>query len=251
MIAGIQFSSFKPLLTSSEQVRNAFQKVKNMGCDIVQLQWIDSAVPITVIASALKDNGLSAVSVQEMFPDFDANRSYYYELCRACNSDELCLSRIPSDCTDTNSLKCYADTLIQIHEKLQQEGRHLSFHPTKNDYLQINGTSKLDILMQFLPASVTLCLDLYHVEHAGLSLTETLHHYGSRVTEVHFKDYQILPDGNEILVPAGYGSIHWSDAITECLHQGVAYGFVEQERWERDPFDCLQEAFQWLHMQIS
>lgn len=250
MIAGIQISSFKPLLTSSEQVRNTFQKVKDMGCDTVQLQWINTAVPITAIASALKDSSLTAVSVQEMFPDFDINRSYYYELCRACNCEELCLSRIPSDCTDINTLKCYADTLTQIHNKLQQEGRHLSFHPTKNDYLPINGVSKLDILMQFLPESVTLCLDLYHVERAGLSLAETLHHYGSRVTEVHFKDYQILPDGNEILVPAGYGSIRWNDAITACLEQGVTYAFVEQERWERDPFDCLEEAFHWLRTQL-
>lgn len=254
MIPGIQISSLKPLLTSPNQVREAFQKIKEMGCDIVQLQWIDSSVPITDIAEALHASRLTAISVQEIFSVFDTNRSYYYELCRMCNCDELCLSRIPEHCTSTAALEDYAQTLCSIHEYLQKEGRHLSFHPTKNDFASIdgtyNGTCKLDILLKHLPDTVTLCLDLYHVEHAGLSIADTLRRYKTRVTEVHFKDYKLLAEGNEMLVPAGCGEIAWNDAIKECLHQKVAYGYVEQERWERDPFDCLQEAFSWLNTQL-
>lgn len=255
MISGIQVSSLKPLLTSPEQVYEAFKKIKEMGCDIVQLQWIDPSVPISDISDALRTNNLTAVSVQELFPVFDANRDYYYELCRSCNCDELCLSRIPEACTSAAGLIDYAITLSSIHEELQKEGRHLSFHPTKNDFSFVddshndacNCTRKLDVLLKNLPDTVTLCLDLYHVEHAGLSIADTLRHYGARVTEVHFKDYKLLADGSEVLVPAGQGDIAWDEAIKECLHQNVIYGYVEQERWERDPFNCLQEAFDWLN----
>lgn len=255
MIPGIQVSSLKPLLTTQRQVHEAFRKIKEMGCDTVQLQWIDPSVEIADIVNALHTHNLTAISVQELFPVFDANRSYYYELCRTCNCDELCLSRIPEHCTNTAALKEFAQTLCTIHEYLQKEGRHLSFHPTKNDFSPIddihgdscNNICKLDILLKHLPNTVTLCLDLYHVEHAGLSIADTIRHYGNRVTEVHFKDYELLSDGNELLVPAGQGDIAWDEAIKECLRQNITYGYVEQERWERDPFDCLQEAFDWLN----
>ena len=36
---GIQVSSLKPLLQTPDQVREAFAKIKSLGCETVQLQW--------------------------------------------------------------------------------------------------------------------------------------------------------------------------------------------------------------------
>ena len=54
MECGIQVSSLKPLLMTPQQVRDAFSKMNNLGCTVVQLQWIDPSVPAEVIATALK-----------------------------------------------------------------------------------------------------------------------------------------------------------------------------------------------------
>ena len=62
---------------------------------------------------------------------------------------------------------------------------------------------------------------------------------------VHFKDFR----GDE-LVPAGQGEIDWRPAIDACLETDVAYGFVEQETWNRDPFGCMNEALSWLNGQL-
>lgn len=253
MKVGIQVSSFKPILKSQEEVQVAFREIKGMGADYVQLQWIDHSVEIDDIAKALQEYELIAVSVQEMFNEFEKEPAYYYELCKVCGCDELCLSRIPETCDDVASIKEYALELCAIHETLQKEGKHLSFHPTKNDYAIINGEniSKLDVLLSYLPNDITLCLDLYHVEHAGLSIVETLRKYSNRVSEVHFKDYKTLADGSEVLVPAGQGCIEWQEAIDTCLKQNVLYAYVEQEKWDKDPFRCLEEAFSWLNALIE
>ena len=50
MKTGIQVSSFKPVLKTEEQVKTAFEKMKAMGCQWVQLQWIDPAVSVDLIA---------------------------------------------------------------------------------------------------------------------------------------------------------------------------------------------------------
>ena len=47
-------------------------------------------------------------------------------------------------------------------------------------------------------------------------------------------------------MPAGQGEIVGGETVKECLKAEVVYGFVEQERWEKDAFVCLEEAFHWL-----
>ena len=38
--------------------------------------------------------------------------------------------------------------------------------------------------------------------------------------------------------------------MAACLEVGVPYAFVEQERWDRDPYDCLGEAMAWLDREM-
>ena len=40
-------------------------------------------------------------------------------------------------------------------------------------------------------------------------------------------------------------------AVRACVESKVPYGFVEQERWDRDPFVCLKEAMDWLDGEIT
>ena len=54
MKTGIQMSSFRPLMADAAQVRETFRRVASLGCAWVQLQWIDRAVPVSVIAAALE-----------------------------------------------------------------------------------------------------------------------------------------------------------------------------------------------------
>ena len=65
MKIGIQISSLKPPLLTEEQVRQAFFKMKTLGCNVVQLQWIDPSVSVNCIAQALQENGIISVSIQD------------------------------------------------------------------------------------------------------------------------------------------------------------------------------------------
>ena len=55
MEIGIQISSLKPLLLTTQQVQKAFENMKQLGCNIVQLQWIDPSVPAADIARILEE----------------------------------------------------------------------------------------------------------------------------------------------------------------------------------------------------
>jgi len=242
---GIQVSSVKPLLLTQEQVAAAFQKMRALGCTVVQLQWIDPSVPIPFIAECLKNNNMESVSVQDFYELVEKDFPYYTQLNAATGGTWLCVSRIPERLKYVEGLDLYIAELRAMQEKLIPLGQKLCFHPVSNDFTAVPGMNAVEYLLQHMP-ELALCLDLYHLNRNCADMPAFIRRYGNRVCMVHFKDAV----GNE-LVPAGQGDTNWCGVVEACLETGVPYGFVEQERWNRDPYDCLGEAMQWLAREID
>ena len=247
MKIGVQISSLKPLLTTAQQVEDALARLARMGVDTVQLQWIDPAVSIPEIDEALMASGIASVSVQDFSTAILQNPGYYLDLNAVTGGTWLCLSRVPE--RTRAGLEQYAQALESLRDRAAELDQKLCFHPVAADLAPIDGVCPVDFLMERLKW-LDLCWDLYHVHKAGLSIPDTLRRYPHRVCMVHFKDFKVLPDGTELLVPAGRGDIDWTGAVETCREIGVPYAFAEQERWDRDPYDCLGEALDWLRREM-
>lgn len=246
MINGIQVSSFKPVLTTVDEVRTACAQMRAMGCRAVQLQWIDFAVPVEAIAQALKDNELYSVSVQEIYETFQEHKDYFLRLNEATEGTWVCVSRIPARCKSLAGLQALKDEWQALIDELAPLGMKLCFHPVSADYEPVDGIDAITWLMEALP-QMDMCLDLFHCNKMGLSMTGMLRRWQGRICMVHFKDYTAQADGTIKLVPAGSGNTCWEGVADACTETGVAYAFVEQERWEGDPFAALGQALQWLN----
>ena len=239
MEIGIQVSSLKPLLLTVSQVREAFEKMKAMGSHTVQIQWIDPAVPIPEISRILSETGVRSVSVQDFYDTVMGNLSYYMDLNAATGGTWLCVSRIPERLKSPQGLDEYIAQLRDLQQKLDPLGQNVCFHPVTPDYTAVPGMQAVEYLLEHMP-ELDVCLDLFHLNRNCGDMAGFIRKYGSRICMVHFKD-----SVGENLVPAGQGDIDWTGVIRACEDAGVAYGFVEQERWDRDPFDCLKEAMDW------
>jgi len=244
MIAGIQISSLKPLLTSEKAVQAAFRTVAGMGCTTVQLQWIDRAVPIESIARALRENGLQSVSVQDLTDTIFSDRDYFIRLNEETGGTWMCLSRIPERFKTPDGLNAFVGELTAFEQELASHGQKLCFHPVAADFEPIGSIHPVEYLLERMPA-LALCPDLYHLNKRGLSMTAWIERYAGRIPMIHFKDEK---DG--ALVPAGQGDTDWTGVVPACLKANIPFAFVEQERWNRGPFLCLREALDWLNGQI-
>ena len=159
---GIQVSSLKPLLLTVQQVQDAFQKMKALGCNVVQLQWIDSSVPVETIAQILKENNIASVSVQDFYDLVLENPDYYIRLNAATGGTWLCVSRIPERLKSPDGLDTYIAELRAMQETLAPLGQKLCFHPVSGDYTAIPGVNAVEYLLQNMP-ELEICLDLYHL----------------------------------------------------------------------------------------
>ena len=244
--AGIQVSSLKPYLTTEEEVAKTFRRLGEMGCRMVQLQWIDPSVPAPAIAGALEKSGMISVSTQDYYEEVSAHLSETLLLNRLCGSNHVCVSGIPKEYRSREGCIVFAGELNDLSRKLEEKGMVLSFHPRKQEYDLFDGISGVELIMENTRREVCLGLDLYHVCKAGLDGAEWIRRYAPRIDFVHFKDFLRLPDGSEKLVPVGQGDIEWTPMVKACLEEEIPWAFAEQESWDRDAFVCMQESFEWL-----
>ena len=244
MHVGIQVSSLKPLLRTTAEVRDAFFKMKELGCTVVQLQWIDVSVPVEDVARILEDTGIRSVSVQDFYDLIRKDPDYYIRLNAATGGTWLCVSRIPDRLKSQAGLNAYIAELRSLQMVLTPLGQKVCFHPVSGDYTAVPGINAVEYLMEHMP-ELDICLDLYHLNRNCPDMPGFICRYGNRVCMVHFKDALA-----EELVPAGQGDTNWNGVVEACLEAGIPYAFAEQERWNRDPFDCLKEAMDWLREEV-
>lgn len=245
MEVGIQVSSLKPLLLTQDQVQIAFKKMKSLGSHVVQLQWIDPSVSTQAIGEILKQLQIRSVSVQDFYDLVTANLDYYTALNTATGGTWLCVSRIPERLKSREGLDLYIQELRALQKKLDPLGQTVCFHPVTPDFTAVPGMNAVEYLLENMP-QLTLCLDLYHLNRNCADMPAFIRKYAGRICMVHFKDSQ-----GEELVPAGQGDINWTGVAKACVDAQVPYAFVEQERWTRDPYDCLKEAMDWLAKELE
>lgn len=244
MKTGIQVSSFRPVLKTPEQVAYAVERMKAMGCETVQLQWIDPSVEPAFIAGELARWGIVSVSVQDYYTAVAENRDYYTELNRHTGGTWVCVSRIPTELRSEQGLGEYVRQLRAMAADLEAMGQKLCFHPVSADFAPEGDLQPVEALLEKMP-ELAICADLYHLHKTGRDMVAWLRRYAGRVCMVHFKDYAESGD----LVPAGQGVIDWTGVARACRETGVEYAFVEQETWQGDPFARLEEALIWLNGQ--
>lgn len=243
MKTGIQVSSFKAAAQTEEQVAHAFRKMQAMGCEYVQLQWIDKTVPIAHIARCLAQTGIQSVSVQDFYEIIREDPQYYIELNRATGGTWMCVSRIPERLKSPEGLVGFVEELRQFQRELDQHGQKLCFHPVSGDFAPIGGIDPVEWILETMP-ELAIASDLYHLNRCR-DMICWLENYPGRVCMVHYKDENAAGD----LVPPGQGIVDFRGVADVCRQIGVEYAFAEQERWEGDPFQRLKEGFDWVKMQ--
>jgi sugar phosphate isomerase/epimerase len=243
---GIQISSVRKYLQTPEDVLASFRKVSQIGYRIIQVQWISPAVPAEFVRDALQETHLICMGTQDYYEIVTANLDGFIRMNDLWGSANVCVSGIPERCRSYEGCLAFALECNHLSERLENEGKVLSFHPRSVDVLDFNGRNSLEVLLEHTRPGVQFVLDVYQLVKAGLDPVAWIRRVTGRQDLVHFKDGIRTPEGGDVLVPTGQGSIAWGPIFQACREAGVKYGFAEQESWQKDPFECLRESFDFI-----
>ena len=250
-IVGAQASSVKPYLQTPEDLRASLQKLAEMGYRLVQMQWWNPEFSPEFVAEAVRDAGLQCVSTQDFYETVKGDFARTVRLNELCGSRCVCVSGIPakeanpSGALGREAVLAFAEELAEMAARLAPHGMTLAFHPRAREWAVLadaGGVTATELLLQNSPENVTLGLDLYHSGKAGLAADALLRRFAGRTEFVHFKDFVVDAAGTEHLTPVGHGQTDWRAAVAACRETGVPWAFAEQEKWEKDAFDCMRES---------
>lgn len=243
---GYQLSSITPYLQTEADLRDSLRKIAAIGYTEVQLQGASYDIPDSNLASALRESGLACAAMQEDFPvGFEDQPRRAVQRALACGCKYLSFAKWPGFLTSREDVARYAEALAPVCELAESSGLTLSFHPIGPDFMPLDGVPAYERLMERLPDSVQLTFCVSSCFGTGVEPAEVLKKFAGRVDLVHFKDASIQPDGPH-LVPLGEGDTDWLPIAKACEQAGVRYIYAEQERWDRDAFDCAAASFRYL-----
>ena len=242
---GVQISSVRKYLETPQGVLDSFRKVREIGFRHIQIQWVGKDVPDAVVTQALRQNDLHCLGTQDFYDVVMQDWPRTLTQNELWGGEYVCVSGIPERFHSHDGLLLLAKDLSTAAASLAATGRKLLFHARKQDFLHFDGHLSLDLLLDHTPDNFQLELDSYHVVQAGYDLPEWLHRYDGRMDILHAKDFAHTESG-EILVPPGQGLLDWPAIFDACRNTAVRYILVEQETWQKEPFLCLEEGYQFL-----
>lgn len=250
-IVGAQVSSLKPYLQTEKELRASLRRLAEMGYRFVQMQWWNPEFSPEFVAGAVRDAGLQCVSTQDFYETVKADFARTVRLNELCGSRCVCVSGIPAGAPgqagklSRERVLRFAEELAGMAAQLSPLGMTLAFHPRAQEWAALvdaDGITATELLLQNSPGNVTLGLDLYHSNKAGLAAGTLLRRFAGRTEFVHFKDYVLDETGTEHLTPVGQGQTDWRAAVAACMETDVPWAFAEQEKWEKDAFLCMRES---------
>lgn len=243
---GVQISSVRKYLQTPEDVMESFRKVSKIGYKAIQIQWISSDVPAGFINEALKETQLNCIGTQDYYDEVTSNLDEIIKMNDLWGGTYICVSGIPERFHSFQGCMSFAAELTQIAKRLEEAGKILIFHPRHQEFMSYGGKVALEILLENTTDNCQVELDLYHVKKAGFDPVDWIYKVKGRMDLVHFKDMAVAPDGKEVLTPVGQGIIKWEDIFQACMQTGVRYCFAEQESWQKDPFECLKDSYDFI-----
>jgi len=261
MKIGLQVSSLEAYLQTPHAVQETFQKIRDIGYKYVQIQYIGNDVSAESVNESLRKSNLICMGTQDDF---------YYDQEEFLNSIDkiiarnllwqakyVCVAVVISQ--NENEIKKLSTKLNDMSHKLNNNGLILEIHPLFPSLISLGTTTPLDMLWKQIDDAILLQPDFFHTFMANANVADIMSKYHKRIVEAHLKDFRILDGGINMIpsdsfddlkychfTPLGQGIIPWKDVIEECKKYNMEYYWVEQEKWDKDAFDCMKESFDYL-----
>jgi sugar phosphate isomerase/epimerase len=220
--------------------------VSEIGYRFIQIQWISAEVPAGFIHEALQETRLECVGTQDYYDMVVGELDKVVEMNVLWGGSYICVSGIPERFRSAEGCLEFAKELNQLAKRVEKRGKVLNFHSRQVDVMRFGERNSLEVVLEHTREPVQFLLDVYHLVKAGLEPVEWIHKVEGRNDLIHFKDMKVRQDGSEVLTPVGQGEIGWEEIFRACEETGVKYGFAEQETWEKDPFECLRESYEYI-----
>lgn len=212
-----------------EDLEETLRTIAELGYEGVELFSLHGRTAAEVRA-LLDELGL-AVAGRHI--GLDADPAALEDEMRALGCDRVAVAWI-----DPPASSAQRDAAVELIASLaRRTALHLGFH---NHWAEVRRFEDGASLLERLPDTVWLELDLGWAWHAGESPTRLLEWARGRTPLVHLKDFRAR--GTREFVPVGEGAVGYGEVVPRAVELGVEWLIVEQDELDRPWRDALERS---------
>lgn len=223
------------------------KKIRSIGYTAVQLSGV-GPIPEAEIVAICRGEGLTICATHEpskkILDEPDAVIARLEALdCR--------YTAYPSpaglDLGDAAQVETLARQLDAAGARLRAAGITLGYHNHALEFVKFRGATVLDYLFaETDPCHLVAELDTFWVHYGGYNVVDWCRKLRNRLPFIHLKDYGVNTKNAHEYREIGAGSLPFREIIAEAEAGGCEWFIVEQDETPGDPFDSLQQSFNYI-----
>ncbi|QSF47306.1 sugar phosphate isomerase/epimerase family protein [Paenibacillus tianjinensis] len=242
-----QMYTLREFTQTPEGLRDAFQKLKEIGYQAVQISGIGKIDP-QLVKQYADEAGLvicaTHISWDRLVNDLDALAAEH----KLWNCKYIGLGAMPVEYQNSlEGYRTFARLASEIARTLHKEhGLQFIYHNHDFEFERVDGITGIEVLLEESDVkALGFELDLYWVQAGGGSPVDWIHKVQGRMQVVHLKDMEIV-GRKQVFAEIGEGNMNYKNIIQACRETGVEWYVVEQDVCRRDPFESLAISLNYL-----
>ncbi|MEK5028632.1 sugar phosphate isomerase/epimerase family protein [Paenibacillus sp. FSL M7-1046] len=242
-----QMYTLRDFTKTAEDLRAAFQKLKVMGYQAVQISGIGPIDP-QLVKQYADEAGLTICATHvpwnRLVNDLDALAAEH----KLWNCKYIGLGGLPGEYQSSQEgYRTFAKLASGIARTLKEEhGLQFVYHNHDFEFERVEGVTGMEVLLQESdPEVFGFELDMYWVQAGGANPVDWVHKVKGRMQVMHLKDMAIISRG-QVFAEIGEGNMNYEAIIEAGRETGVEWFVVEQDVCRRDPFESLEISLKYL-----
>ncbi|MEK5237145.1 sugar phosphate isomerase/epimerase [Paenibacillus sp. FSL L8-0470] len=242
-----QMYTLRDFTKTAEDLRAAFQKLKVMGYQAVQISGIGPIDP-QLVKQYADEAGLTICATHvpwnRLVNDLDALAAEH----KLWNCKYIGLGGLPGEYQSSQEgYRTFAKLASGIARTLKEEhGLQFVYHNHDFEFERVDGVTGMEVLLQESdPEVFGFELDMYWVQAGGANPVDWVHKVKGRMQVMHLKDMAIISRG-QVFAEIGEGNMNYEAIIEAGRETGVEWFVVEQDVCRRDPFESLEISLKYL-----
>lgn len=252
MRLGAQLYSVRQGLTTPEDLRETFRKIKEIGYGCVQFSGAPKTDPV-LLREISAEAGLPVVCTHSPWERILNDTGELIREHQIFGCPVIGLGSLPAEYrSDFAAGLAEAEKLLELPvKKIREAGLSFAYHNHNMEFVRgADGRPVFDRMLENHP-DWDFIVDTYWVEYAGFSAAAYLRAAGARAVNVHYKDMDRT--GARGICACGDGRLDFDHLTAVCREIGVRNVLVEEDNAASfgDPFEQMARSYRYLRPRIG
>ena len=225
MKIGAQFYSIRDNTTSPEDLKKAFQRIKEIGYEAAQMSAICEISP-ELLKSYSEEFNLPITCTHSPYDRIVNDTDALIKEHKTYGCPTIGLGYMPNE-FHGGGIYDFIDSIREPLKKIKAAGLDFAYHNHAFEFESVDGKLIYDIMIDELP-ELSFIIDTYWIKYAGYDYIDYIKRIGAkRIKNIHFKDMKTEPQGE--ICPCGEGVIDFAPIVKLCDELGIENALVEQD----------------------